>query len=237
MFVSAHEVRLWVFSADPYSAPEGRRSDGVVGRARDIPINELDGRSKCRSIARKFLARHIGVAPDELRITTRCRYCGSAHGKPVIEWPKVNLSHSFACRGGVGVLAASELEVGVDIEVIAGFDFWNEVARIAMTEREFSIWSESPTAMRAEMASRLWARKESVLKASGYGLARSPASIDMIDDTVVLSANSNMPETWHVKDVTGLRHFVVAAASAGPMELQTSFHLAHEALEVERPRL
>ena len=118
------------------------------------------------------VGRFTGRAPDETRIVRSCPRCGSAdHGTPAVvtsdglDAPWVSLSRA----GGIVVVAVSGAgPVGVDVEEqraarFAGF------ANVALHPAE-----HAPT---VEARATLWARKESLLKATGDALHLDPALI------------------------------------------------------------
>ena len=87
------------------------------------------------------------------------------HGKPVIVGhPEIhfNLSH---CNEAV-ICVTDDGPIGVDIESVSAFD--EEVARYAMNDDELHQILQAP---RPDVAfTRLWTRKEAVLKCSGQGI-------------------------------------------------------------------
>jgi len=133
----------------------------------------VDGRPEA---ATQLLAHEVGgftgLSPDETRIVRSCPRCGSAdHGTPAVvrsdgrDAPWVSLSRA----GGIVVVAVSGAgPVGVDVEQpraarFAGF------ANVALHPAE-----HAPT---VEARATLWARKESLLKATGDALHLDPALI------------------------------------------------------------
>ena len=88
-----------------------------------------------------------------------------------------NLSHS----GGFALCAVGQLgEIGVDIERIRPLSYPGGLARDHLSAEERRLRSdwEAPAA-RPEFF-RIWARKESILKAAGLGLSRPLGRVDTI---------------------------------------------------------
>lgn len=88
-----------------------------------------------------------------------------------------NLSHS----GGLALCAVGQLgEVGIDIERIRPLGYPASLARdhLSPGERRLRSTWETPAA-RPEFF-RIWARKESILKAAGLGLSRPLSRVDTI---------------------------------------------------------
>jgi 4'-phosphopantetheinyl transferase len=114
------------------------------------------------------LVRLIGEAVGTIgsvRIVRACRSCGSdRHGKPhvVVAGGSPLVFVSLARSGGRAVVAVTEVgEVGVDVEALASGDPDDLVE---------------------------WVRAESLVKATGHGLATDPATLDVPRTTVDLDA-------------------------------------------------
>jgi 4'-phosphopantetheinyl transferase len=121
-----------------------------------------------RGILREVLGRATGRAPAEIAF----RY--GAHGKPQIEGPRFNISHS----GGLALIALGQAEVGVDVE-LPRRRRTDDIARRFFSpgekERLFALDDEP----RYEAFFRLWTCKEAFLKATGEGLSRSLRSYEV----------------------------------------------------------
>ena len=108
-----------------------------------------------------------------------------AHGKPRLEEPRpaevgpffFNLSHS----GEVALCAVSQLgEIGIDVERIRPLRDPERLARDHLSpeeRRRRPDWSHESAL--AEFF-RIWARKESILKAAGLGLSRPLSRVDTV---------------------------------------------------------
>ncbi|MBC7633192.1 4'-phosphopantetheinyl transferase superfamily protein [Aeromicrobium sp.] len=105
------------------------------------------------------------------RIARVCRRCGSdAHGKPQVmmgDGSTATTHVSLSRAGGLVLVAATNAgPVGVDIEAAGAADFHHH-ADVVLHDEERPC--DDPT--------RMWVRKESVLKATGHGLTIDPRSI------------------------------------------------------------
>lgn len=145
-----------------------------------------------RIALRSFAADMAGVPAGSLTATYACSFCGDSsgdHGRPGYALadgsgaPLVSLSRAGnwlllagAARGhalaGLGVDA--ELAARMDFEGFEAFLARREAGGLARLNPEARLWQRA----------RLWARKEAFVKATGVGLVRDPASIDVIDDAV-----------------------------------------------------
>ena len=134
-----------------------------------------------RMLLKTFVGHLAETSPELVRLTYYCPRCGRSHGRPVVVGPPaavrwhVSLSHS-----GLEVLvAATDVgPVGVDVETTAatmfeGFD------GVALTCAERTEVERCAPAARARARAVYWARKEAVLKATGYGLAIDPAALEV----------------------------------------------------------
>jgi 4'-phosphopantetheinyl transferase len=134
------------------------------------------GRKTC---AAAYLLLREGLA-KEYGITEKPCFDYGPHGKPVLRnHPDIhfNLSH---CREAV-VCALSDEPVGVDVEAVTHYK--ESVARYTMNEQELSaiLGADRPEVM----FTRLWTRKEAVLKLTGEGLRDNLKTV--LDDVTGLN--------------------------------------------------
>lgn len=125
---------------------------------------------------RAFLRRILG----ELSSTdpARLRFCLGPFGKPHLMGggPSFNLSHS---EGAALLATALRGAVGVDVECARPRTDHDGVARRVASPAELRVWERLEDAQRLGAFLRLWTRKESVLKVTGEGLQRDPASFSV----------------------------------------------------------
>jgi 4'-phosphopantetheinyl transferase len=126
----------------------------------------LMGRLLVRRVAGDLTDR----APSTLHIET------GEQGKPEFAGggPKFNVSH-----GGDVVLAAfaADTPVGVDVEPRRRTDGEGGLARSVLVDEEFDRWRAMDPARRPRWFMHLWTVKESLIKATGEGLARDPTCV------------------------------------------------------------
>lgn len=109
-----------------------------------------------------------------------CRSCASwgDHGRPVAldaagrPVPGVHLSATHAGRV-VLVAACADAPVGVDVDLVEGVRFAGFDASV-LSPAERDHLAGVPADARDEARARAWTRKESLLKATGHGLALAP---------------------------------------------------------------
>ncbi|MFI2641582.1 4'-phosphopantetheinyl transferase family protein [Streptomyces sp. NPDC018610] len=124
-------------------------------------------RAEVRAWVRASLVRACGGRPVTVWRDGRGKPFASCDGRPVF----VSWSHS----DGTAVLAASwDAPVGVDVERVRDRRNLPELAASCLTPVELAHWRRDPTAHRF---TRLWVRKEALLKARGEGF---PALLDQV---------------------------------------------------------
>ncbi|WP_310598871.1 4'-phosphopantetheinyl transferase superfamily protein [Desulfobulbus sp.] len=129
-----------------------------------------------RSVLRCLLARCLGIAPGEVRLTC------NAWGKPLLcgmkdgEGLAFNVSHTqrLAC-----IALVLGCRIGVDVERIRPVCEYAEIAQSFFTAREFDALKACDAAEQQAFFFSLWSRKEAFLKAAGQGLSRALASFDL----------------------------------------------------------
>lgn len=129
------------------------------------------------ALLRTGVGEWLGVEPEAVRFDRTCATCGShRHGKPrVAGHPGLFVSLSYA--GDLAVAALSgDGEVGVDVEELdeSDFDGFNVVT---LDEVEVAALDGLDGEALRRARAQVWARKESVLKASGHGLVVDPRQV------------------------------------------------------------
>ncbi|WP_017571539.1 4'-phosphopantetheinyl transferase family protein [Nocardiopsis halotolerans] len=140
-----------------------------------------------RAMSRLLLAERAGCPPEKVTFALRCRSCeekeraGASrgedsaqgpHGKPHPSGPAEGWEVSVSHSGEWVVLAlAREVPVGVDVERVSGTRDLEGLAGYTLGAPESQAWGRLSPADRVGAFFRYWARKESLLKATGLGLS------------------------------------------------------------------
>lgn len=168
--VVVREARVSTSSADLALLDAGERDR--AGRKRETaPF--VTG----HALVRRLLADLLDRDPASLAFARRCTTCGSdAHGKPsVLDAPGWHFSLSYT--PSVAVVAATEgADVGVDVEDLTDADF-DGFAAATLARHEVEGFAGLAGHELLVARSRVWARKEAVLKATGHGLVVDPAEV------------------------------------------------------------
>lgn len=163
---------------------ELERGDGDVARARERLTDAERARAErfrrprdarawtlahgaLRSLVGTLLAR----APEELVFER------GAHDKPYLADGALefNLSHA----GRWALIALATAPVGVDVERLGRFEASPGIARHAFGDRERARLADVSESEWDRVATRLWVRKEAILKAIGAGFAGGLTSVDV----------------------------------------------------------
>jgi len=176
-----------------------------------------------RAGMRSLLAAQVGAAPDALA------FGAGDNGKPFLLGQDgactFNLSHSE----GLGALAVSSAELGVDIELISRFH--EGVARDRFSSMENAALEGLPEDQRNAAFYRFWTAKEAVLKAlgTGFSLASDSFTIDFTDRETPLLVEARWPEAdtaaWQVRAFDPHPGFAgaVAIRTARPVRLSVNY--------------
>lgn len=113
-------------------------------------------------LARWVLCRRLGVPNDRLSFGV------NAYGKPSLldhEGLYYNVSHA----GRWVVCAVDSAEVGIDVEAVKPVE--DGVARMIMSDDEYTRWGKLEGESRLDYFYEIWTLKESLVKAEGKGLS------------------------------------------------------------------
>lgn len=168
-----------------------------------------------RSILRLLLARYLDSDPAAVAIEY------GEHGKPRLAagaGPAFNVSHT----GGIALLAFTpNVAIGVDIERVQQPPDLADVMRSHFAPQERAAIEAVPAAERLAAFYRCWTRKEAVLKALGWGLARPLDSFEVSIGEPRLLRMDGEPDvaTWRMQAFEPVEGFAAAAAWRGlPLE-------------------
>jgi 4'-phosphopantetheinyl transferase len=214
-------VRVWIVPVD-LPSPEAARclnalDDGERARAAAFLSQRYRRQYAVAHGALRILAaRELRVAPPALR------WERGPYGKPALaapwSWLSTSLSHSADL---IAVAIAVGRAAGVDIQHLApGLDVVAMSARFYPAAEAAYVAAGGDEGARADRFTRLWSRKEAVVKAAG-GRLWPNLKIAVADGDVVGCAEP--PGVHRVADVPAPAGFRVAVAleGAGPFVAQT----------------
>jgi 4'-phosphopantetheinyl transferase len=179
------DVHLWIVDLDDRSVPAARVNSILSAEERERAarfVFEPDAWhfSLCRAILRLGLATHCKRPAAEITIQA------GEHGKPFVENEQIhfNVSHSRS----MGLLAFTRIgELGVDVEAVQPDIEALEISSAHFTPGEAAWIAATPVpSERAHRFTRLWTRKEAVLKATGKGIGERLSSFDVYASNTVL---------------------------------------------------
>ncbi|PKM60531.1 MAG: hypothetical protein CVU99_07580 [Firmicutes bacterium HGW-Firmicutes-4] len=134
---------------------------------------------------------------NEYEITENIIFSYSAKGKPSLtHYPQIhfNISH---CRNGV-ICAIHTSAVGVDIEAVAAYDA--ELARHVCNDCELKLINESDN--KAMAFTKIWTKKESLMKKTGVGLSDNLRMIDTIDSEAIVLVDPGEAYVFSIAGIT-----------------------------------
>lgn len=126
-----------------------------------------------RCLLRAVLAERLGTEPAVVPLGPAPGAAGR-NGRPAVP----GLHFSLSSSGGHVLLATGPRELGIDVEAVPDLAGAEQMSRILHpAERRRLAWTRRRR--RPAAVARVWARKESLLKAMGTGLSRDP-SVDRV---------------------------------------------------------
>ncbi|OAE02777.1 4'-phosphopantetheinyl transferase superfamily protein [Arthrobacter sp. OY3WO11] len=162
-----------------------------------------------RIALRLHISALTGDSPGSLEADYFCPTCrsGRGHGIPRYRLPSQSgLLRASLSRSGSWCLSAAALDrrsagIGVDIENGSAADF-DGFPSLVLTENERGQLQRVPPALKARFQTRLWVRKEAVLKALGTGLAKAPSLVDVSGSTPSGLPRTSEPALWSLEDIS-----------------------------------
>ncbi|GHH19274.1 4'-phosphopantetheinyl transferase family protein [Streptomyces rubradiris] len=156
-----------------------------------------------RAAQRLVAHRYTGRPARDLRTERTCPRCGAGHGRPRIVHGGYDHSVTHT-RHRVLIAVVAQGLVGIDLDTSPYPGVLRRLIARTATPGERAALSRLPAREVAEAFTRLWARKEAVVKLTGHGLA---ARLDRIEVGGDLARSEGSPaEDWpafpiHLRDV------------------------------------
>jgi len=124
---------------------------------------------------RSILGERLGIAPDSVVLSRRCRRCGDpSHGKPEVVGPAAigervafSVSHSHALAA---VAVVTDARVGIDIEVERPRVRLDALAARVLSSEAYADWLDVDPGAQLVAFLEQWTAKEAYLKAIGTGI-------------------------------------------------------------------
>ena len=159
----------------------------------------LDDRLRCLGVA--FLLKGI------LGISTEDNICIDANGKPYVKDNKCfNVSHS----GDYCIIATADKPIGIDIEKMNSDNIALAESIYAKEELEWMMVDE------LSRFHKLWTLKESLMKATGKGLAVEPISINVMpfinNDGIIVNGVK-----WYAASAT-IKNYAFSCCTTHPID-------------------
>jgi 4'-phosphopantetheinyl transferase len=172
-----------------------------------------------RTALRSILAAWVGIPAGELE------FVYGAHQKPALApWCRgtgvsFNLSHS---RGLALVALTHGPEIGVDLEQVRRFPDADALVAGEFRPAERTAFEALPADARTEAFFRAWVRKEAFLKATGEGLYRPLADIEVTfapgqaARLLAVGGDTSAARRWSMTEVLPQPGYVAAVVAAAP---------------------
>jgi 4'-phosphopantetheinyl transferase len=215
-------LAVWRAQADG-GAPAPHALSVLDARERERAGRFLHERDRRRFVAshafmRSVLARYLDIEPAAVRIEP------GRSGKPAALTTAggAELRWNAAHAGDLTVVAVARgagFEVGVDVEEIRELPRLDAVAALVCAPAEVEAIWRLPAGARLEAFLRCWVRKEAVVKATGDGLRRPLARLEVstgIGPPRVLRIDGRPDRSWRLLDLPPIPGFVGALAVRAP---------------------
>jgi 4'-phosphopantetheinyl transferase len=168
--VAPGDVHVWLAALDCEPALlerlQSTLNDKEHARAARFKVaRDRDRYATAHGTLRVILGRYLEVRPADIVLDADPR------GKPRLRLRPSDppLAFSLSHSQGLGLIAVSRTEIGVDIEQVHA-TVADELAERVLSSSEFAKWRKLPPAERADAFYRAWTSKEAYVKARGDGL-------------------------------------------------------------------
>jgi len=168
-----------------------------------------------RALLRLVVAERVGGTPNDIVVHLNGHRTPESHGKPTL--PGTGLHMSLSHSGPHIVLAVADVAVGVDVQTVVHDVNLDRIADLVLTTGERRGLREMPQHQRHHAFTRIWTRKEAILKATGDGLCHpltrlEVAAADAANEMVSWLRLPQLGQDTHVRDL--VRHGDVPASVA-----------------------
>lgn len=218
---SPNDIQLWL--ADPRlpSAADDRLAEVLAPGERERAARFVNADDRASYIAAHALAR-IMLGEMTESDPRQVRFETTESGKPRVAYPEAARALSFSISHTRGLVACAAChgdgtEVGVDVEIEREPPL--DIVRHYFAAPERDLIDQAPPDARADLFFTLWTLKESVLKATGTGLATelstfacsvSPPSVLPFGELETVASEWHL---WHER--VGTAHHVAVATRVG----------------------
>lgn len=163
-----------------------------------------------RGFLRAVLAARLGCPPPAVQ------FAYGAHGKPALAAADATLDFNLSHSGELAVIALTDgAVVGVDVEPRGRRVEHARLAPRVCSPAELACYAALPEPQRGEFFLRLWTRKEAFVKATGEGIWRRLAELELA--TAAPGAIAGCPP-WHLYDLELGADYLGALVIAGPLQ-------------------
>jgi 4'-phosphopantetheinyl transferase len=212
-----HEVHLWVAALEGEEAgellsPEER----AVAEGYLFPVDRARYRA-ARTLLRRILGHYLAQEPQRVSLTR------SPQGKPVLADGAAGIRFNLSHSAGFAVCAvAREREVGVDLERHRRFREPDRLAERVLSPREREGYHALAPELRESALLHCWTRKEAYLKATGEGITRPLAEVEVSlapDQPAALLAvagDARAAQRWSMHEPRAAPDFVCALVVERP---------------------
>lgn len=210
------ECHLWSVPVRTRPEWEALLSPDEAARAAAMPRGvRRDLLVTSRAAQRLVAHRYTGRPARGVRIERACARCGAGHGRPRVLHGGYDYSVTHT-RRRVLIAAVTEGRVGIDLDTSPYPGVLRRLVARITTPGERAALSRLPARELPEAFTRLWSRKEAVVKLTGHGLA---ARLDRIEVRGDLARPLGSPaEDWpafpiHLRDAPVEGDRIAAIAS------------------------
>lgn len=204
--VKRHSLDIW-FEPLTVSAPYFQACWTLLDNAERTKaqrfVREIDRRRYVVSHGklRKILAGYVKQAPEELV------FYQQVYGKPSLQGDEIHQIKFNLAHSGDHMLVGVNIgdEIGVDIEAWKELPDYPEVIKMCFADSEREAWAALNGVQQQRFFYRLWARKESFIKAVGIGFGLDVSQVVSTPSGpgrfISLPHGYGAPDTWRLIDL------------------------------------
>ncbi len=194
--LAPNELHVWLIDLESCSPSfQGFLSEAETTRAQKFKhAHTRHSFILVHGISRLLLGNYLKIDPQEVNFTF------NEYGKPMVQGIRFNQSHT---RRYALFAFSNQGQLGIDIEHMRSIHDFDNVAKYALSEKEYTQLMSMPREIQIKGFFVAWTRKEAIIKAIGKGLSipLKSFSVEISPSQPARVLTKEFAENWLLKNL------------------------------------